>query len=187
VSGMQSSRERAKKHGTGSLAAIGITLLMVLLNGRCFADTKQAEPGAVGKTARDFSLNDLSGRRVRLSDFKGKVVLLDFWATWCAPCLREVPNFVQMQGKYKDKGFTILAVSLDEEGLAVVKPVAQRLRINYPVAIGSTQVADEYGGIQALPTVFLIGRDGTILQTFVGVADKSKYEDAIQSALRATN
>ena len=154
--------------------------------GSCFADTKQDEPGAVGSTAPDFSLKDLSGRRVRLSDLKGKVVLLDFWATRCAPCRREVPDFVHIQRKYEDKGFTILAVSLDEEGLAVVKPVAQKLRINYPVAIGSTQVADEYGGIQALPTVVLIGRDGRILQTFVGDTDKSMYENAIQSALRAT-
>jgi len=142
------------------------------------------QPGLVGKTAPDFALTDLSGKTVRLSDFKGKVVLLDYWATWCVPCREAIPDFVELQKQYAEEGFTLLGISLDEEGAAVVKPFAQEFGITYPVLIGNTQVSAAYGGIQALPTAFLIGRDGRILETFVGDRAKADFERAIRSALQ---
>ncbi len=173
----------ARKYAALCLAVVGIAGLAVAL--RCTGSgTSGAEEAAwLGKAAPDFELIDLSGKTVRLSDFKDRVVLLDFWATWCAPCRMEIPEFVQLQKQYADKGFTLLGVALDDEGAAVVKPVAQNLGINYPVVIGNTQVAAAYSGIQALPTTFLIGHDGKILKTYVGARDKSEFEHDIQSAL----
>lgn len=146
--------------------------------------TGATQAGLLGKAAPDFALTNLSGKTVRLSDFKGKIVLLDFWATWCPPCRREIPDFVQLQKQYASKGFTIVGIALDDGGAAVVKPVAQKLGVNYPVVIGNAQIADDYGGIQALPTAFLVGRDGKILNSFVGARGKSEWEQTIQTALR---
>jgi cytochrome c biogenesis protein CcmG/thiol:disulfide interchange protein DsbE len=141
------------------------------------------QPASVGRTAPDFALTDLSGKTVRLADFKDKIVLLDFWTTWCAPCREQIPDFVELQKQYAEKGFTLLGISLDEEGAAVVKPFAQQFGINYPVVIGNTQVSAAYGGMQALPTAFLIGRDGRILEAFVGDRARPDFERAIRSAL----
>jgi peroxiredoxin len=139
--------------------------------------------GSPGQAAPDFALTNLAGKTVRLSDFKGKIVLLDFWATWCAPCQEEIPGFVQLQKQYSGRGFTVLGIALDEDGAAVVKPLAQKLGVNYPLVIGDTQVAARYGGIQAVPTAFLIGRDGRILKTIVGPRGRSEWEQTIQMAL----
>jgi peroxiredoxin len=139
--------------------------------------------GSLSEAAPDFALTNLAGKTVRLSDFKGKIVLLDFWATWCAPCQEEIPNFVQLQKQYSGRGFTVLGIALDDDGAAVVKPLAQKLGVNYPLVLGDTQVAARYGGLQAVPTAFLIGRDGRILKTFIGPRSKSEWEQTIQMAL----
>ncbi len=175
----------AKKYAAWCLAVMGIAGLTVALRSTGSVTSGAEDAAWLGKAAPDFGLTDLSGKTVRLSDFKGKVVLLDFWATWCAPCRMEIPEFVQLQKQYAGKGFTLLGVALDDEGAAVVKPVAQKLGVNYPVVFGNTQVAAAYSGIQALPTTFLIGRDGKILKTYVGARDKSEFQRDIQSALQA--
>ncbi len=172
----------AKKCVAACLAATGLAA-MPAVAGFSPETSVMDQSGWLGKAAPDFALTNLSGTMVQLSDFKGKVVLLDFWATWCAPCRMEIPEFVQLQKQYADKGFTVLGAALDDEGAAVVKPVAQKLGINYPVVIGNIQVASAYGGIQALPTAFLIGRDGKILKTYVGARDKSEFDQDVQSAL----
>jgi peroxiredoxin len=143
----------------------------------------EEQPALVGKLAPDFALTDLSGKTVRLADFRGKVVLLDLWATWCSPCREEIPDFVELQTRYAERGFTLVGIALDEEGAKVVKPFAQQVGINYPIVIGNTGVSAAYGGVQALPTAFLIGRDGRILQAFVGDRARSDFERAIRSAL----
>lgn len=138
----------------------------------------------VGKPAPDFSLPDLSGRTVRLSDFRGRIVLLDFWATWCGPCRREAPVFIELQKKFGHKGFNVIGIAWDEEGMAVVEPYARKLGINYPVMMGTPQVSQAYGGIQGFPMVFLIGRDGKVRETFEGDQDKSRFEKAIRTVMR---
>jgi cytochrome c biogenesis protein CcmG/thiol:disulfide interchange protein DsbE len=138
----------------------------------------------IGKPAPDFALPDLSGKTVRLSDFKGKVVLVDFWATWCPPCRKGIPEFIELQRRFEDKGFTTVGVALDQQGAAVVKPFAENFGINYPVVIGGDEVSMAYGGIQAIPTTFLIGRDGSILKSYVGYHPQSEFERAIQAALQ---
>lgn len=172
------------KHLMTFLLLSGTLLLLAVPQVQGQQSSTNDSNGLKGKAAPEFQLMSLSGKNMRLADFKGKVILLDFWATWCAPCREEIPDLVQLQKQYADKGFTVLGVALDEEGATAVKPVAQKLDVNYPVLIGNTNVAAAYGGIQALPTAYLIGRDGRILKTFVGARDKSHWERVIQSALK---
>ncbi len=179
---------RVGKRATAFLAAIGLVALAPVVSRGGGAETTGGDQaGWLGKAAPDFVLTNLSSKTVRLSDFKGKVVLLDFWATWCAPCREEIPELIQLQRQYAGKEFTVLGVALDEEGAAVVKPVVQELGANYPVVIGNLQVAAAYGGIEALPTTFLIGRNGKILKTYVGSREKSRFQQDILSALRRTD
>jgi cytochrome c biogenesis protein CcmG/thiol:disulfide interchange protein DsbE len=122
---------------------------------------------------------------VRLSDYKGRVVLLDFWATWCGPCKIEIPWFVEMQRKNKDRGFEVLGVAMDDEGWEVVKPFASQMGINYRLVMGNDQTAQAYGGVDALPTTFLIDRTGKIAATHVGLSSKKDFENGIEELLQA--
>jgi peroxiredoxin len=135
--------------------------------------------------APDFTLKDSDGKTVRLSDFRGKVVLLDFWATWCGPCKIEIPWFMEFQRKNQDKGLVVLGVSMDDEGWEVVKPYLAHMKINYRVVIGNDQTAQLYGGVDALPTTFLIDREGKIAAVHVGLADRRDFENGITQLLEA--
>ena len=142
-------------------------------------------PGKDRKDAPDFTLKDSDGKVVHLSDYKGKVVLLDFWATWCWPCKIEIPWFMEMQRKNKDKGFEVLGVAMDDEGWESVKPFLSQLAVNYRVVIGNDITAQMYGGVDALPTTFLIDRSGKIAAVHVGLASKQDFEDGIEELLQA--
>jgi len=144
------------------------------------------KPDKERKQAPDFTLKDANGHTVRLSDYRGKVVLLDFWATWCGPCKIEIPWFQEFERQYKDKGFAVIGVAMDEEGWNVVKPFAQHMSINYRVVVGDDTIGDLYanGGIDALPTTFLIDRGGRIASIHVGLSSKSDFEDDIQELLK---
>jgi peroxiredoxin len=139
------------------------------------------------RPAPDFALKDADGRTVRLSDYRGKVVLLDFWATWCGPCKIEIPWFIEFERKYKDRGFAVIGISMDEEGWQVVKPFVSELGVNYRMVIGNDELADEYDGVQALPTTFLIDREGRIAEKHVGLASKSSFQNGIEELLQAPN
>lgn len=152
-------------------------VLMVLLLG-C-GKTPQ-----VRKPAPDFALKDMHGETVRLSDYRGKVVLLDFWATWCGPCKVEEPWFVEFEKMYKDQGFAVVGVSIDEEGWDVVKPYVEQKKINFRVLLQSGKMDPLYEGIEAWPTTFLIDRVGKIVFTQVGVGSKQKFEETIQQLLK---
>ena len=130
--------------------------------------------------APDFSLTDLSGQTLQLSRYRGKVVLLNFWATWCSPCRSEIPRFVDLQNKYDREGFEIIGISLDDDP-RLVRAFYEQLRMNDPVAIGDAKLAEQYGGILGLPVSFLIGRDGRIDAKYVGEADISLIEKEVKS------
>lgn len=134
------------------------------------------------QVAPDFTLNSLEGQPVRLSSYRGKVVLLDFWATWCTPCRAEIPRFIEWQQKYGDKGLVVLGVSMDDSSKDAAS-FARELKINYPVAMGTNQVADSYGGVLGLPINFLIARDGHVVAKYVGATDLPALEKQIAEQL----
>ena len=142
------------------------------------------KPDKDRKPAPEFALKDADGRTVHLEDYKGKVVLLDFFATWCGPCKIEIPWFMELERKNKDKGFSVLGVSMDDEGWEVVKPFLADLEVNYRVVIGNDATAQIYGGVDALPTTFLIDRNGRIAAVHVGLASKKVFEDGIEELLQ---
>ena len=135
------------------------------------------------QTAPDFALKDINGKTVHLSDYRGKVVLLDFWATWCGPCKLEIPWFMQFERKYKDRGFAVLGVSMDDDGWQSVKPFIQDIGVNYRVVMGDERTGDLYGGIEALPTAFLIDREGRVAIQHVGLSSRKEFEDGIEKLL----
>jgi cytochrome c biogenesis protein CcmG/thiol:disulfide interchange protein DsbE len=136
------------------------------------------------KPAPDFKLKDAGGQVVKLSDYKGKVVLLNFWATWCGPCTLEIPWFEQFQQDYRSKGFEVLGVSMDEDGWEVVKPYIAEHKINYRVLLGNDSVGELYGGVDSLPTTFIIDREGRFaFPPHVGLAGKNEYLSEIQTLL----
>jgi peroxiredoxin len=135
------------------------------------------------KHAPDFALKDADGKLVHLADYRGKVVLLDFWATWCGPCVIEIPWFQEFQRKYKDRGFEVVGVSMDDDGWKAITPFVQRRKINYRVVLGDDKTGDQYGGLEALPTTFVIDRYGRIASVHVGLASKKDFSDAIEKLL----
>ena len=137
------------------------------------------------KIAPAFELKDAAGKVVRLADYKGKVVVLDFWATWCGPCGIEIPWFVEFQRKYKDRGFEVLGVSMDDDGWKSITPFVAEKKINYRILLGDDKTGDQYGGVEALPTTFVIDRDGRIASVHVGLASRKDFEDAIEKLLDA--
>ncbi len=143
----------------------------------------KAPPGPSAKSAPSFTLQDLNGKQVSLSDFKGKVVILDFWATWCPPCVKEIPHFIALYEQYKDQGFAIVGISVDREGISVVKSFARKYQVNYPILMTDGQVDKAYGGIPSIPTTFVIDSAGNIRQKYVGYRDKAVFEADIKALL----
>jgi peroxiredoxin len=143
------------------------------------------KPDHERKPAPEFALKDADGRVVHLSDYRGKVVLLDFWATWCGPCRIEIPWFMEIERNNKDKGFAVLGVAMDDEGWEVVKPFLADLKVNYRVVIGDDVTAQQYGGVDALPTTFLIDREGRIAAVHVGLTGKKEFIDGVEQLLQA--
>lgn len=141
------------------------------------------KPAKDRKAAPDFSLKDADGRSVKLSDYKGKVVLLNFWATWCGPCKIEIPWFVEFQQKYQDKGFAVLGISMDDEGWDVVKPYIAQHKVNYRILLGTDLVAEQYGGVDSLPTTFLLDQELRVASIHVGLVSKDVYEKEIRELL----
>lgn len=142
-----------------------------------------ASASLVGSAAPALNLTALDGQPVSLSALKGKVVVVDFWATWCGPCLQEIPGYIELQKKYGDQGVVIIGVSLDTKKASEVKKFVSAKGINYPVAIGSGEHVDAFGGFDAIPTTFLIGRDGKVLHQKSGAMDHAEYEAILKKAL----
>lgn len=150
---------------------------------------RQAHAGGIAAAgnhpmAPDFSLTGLNGEKVDLNDYKGKVLMVDFWATWCGPCRVEIPGFVELQNRYRDQGFAIVGISKDD-GPEVVRDFYKEYKMNYPVALANDDVDQLYGGIIGLPTTFLIGRDGRIYAKHTGTTDISVFEQEIKTLLAA--
>ncbi|WP_260705013.1 TlpA family protein disulfide reductase [Edaphobacter flagellatus] len=143
---------------------------------------KFAAKPAAGRTAPDFTRNTLDGKPVRLSTYRGKLVLLNFWATWCGPCLTEIPRFNTWQTKYASQGLQVLGVSMDDDA-APVQKAARKLQFTYPVIMGDEKIGEQYGGVLGLPISYLISPDGKIIERVQGETDLSALEKRITGLL----
>jgi len=132
-----------------------------------------------------WKLKDLDGHEVTAAQFKGKVVVLDFWATWCGPCIGEIPSYVELQKKYGKDGLVIIgALSHDPKTPAAVKTFAAKLGMNYTIVKSDDEIEEAFGGFDAIPTTFLIGRDGRIVHRKTGALPPGEYEKLVQQALK---
>jgi peroxiredoxin len=133
--------------------------------------------------APDFTLKNIDGKDISLSDYKGKVVFINFWATWCGPCRHEVPAFIELQEEFGKDKLVILGISLDQGDLSVVEDFVDEFKINYEVLYGTQQVVAAYGGIQSIPTTFVIDGDGNIRDGGVGFPGKDYFKKVVEALL----
>jgi cytochrome c biogenesis protein CcmG/thiol:disulfide interchange protein DsbE len=135
------------------------------------------------RPAPDFNLKDADGKAVKLSDYKGKVVLLNFWATWCGPCKIEMPWFVELQKEYGPQGLQIVGVAMDDASKDEITKFVKEMGVNYTILLGKESVGQEYGGVNVLPTTFFIDRDGKIVAREFGLQSRGLFVDNIKKAL----
>jgi len=159
-------------------------LLSILIIGAVFLFSIGSAQSKKKIKAPTFSLKTQKGEVVELAQLKGKVVLLNFWATWCGPCRKEIPDFIEVYNAYKSKGFEIVGIALDQEGWSKVAPFIKKAQINYLVVLGSLKVTQQYGGIESIPTTFLIDKKGYIIGRQIGVLPKEALEQALQSVFK---
>lgn len=162
----------------------GATIIAVTLIGfqlSSWSHTRTVAPAAVPAPA--WTLRDVDGRPVSSAQTHGKVVILDFWATWCPPCRAEIPGFVELQKTYGDQGLVVIGVSMDRAGPVAVKSFMEQTGMNYPVVMGDETISQAFGGIEALPTTFIINREGHLVGRHVGYTDQPEFERAIKPLL----
>jgi thiol-disulfide isomerase/thioredoxin len=164
-----------------AIVFIGATLALLLVS--CSGGGGAPAKVSLATTAPDFELKDVEGKVFHLSDAKGTVRLVDFWATWCAPCREEIPMFKDLHATYGAKGFTLVGIAMDDEGVDKVKPYVDELKIPYLTLIGNEDVAKAFGGIVGFPSKFLVDRNGRIVDSWVGAVPRAVLEKKIQSIL----
>jgi len=162
------------------LASLSLSSLMLLA---ALVFLSRAVSAVQGQQAPDFSLKDLKGNSVTLADYKGKVVFLNFWATWCPPCRQEIPDFIKAYDKHKADGLVILGVAVSDRENSV-KSFVERNKINYPVAMGDMKIVQDYEPGQYIPATIVIDRNGNIHDKHVGIMDISQVEKIFQELSR---
>lgn len=160
----------------------GVVVAAILV-GAVFLFARQGPKNIDPTPAPSWALRDLAGEMVESSDFDGKVVVLNFWATWCPPCRMEIPGFIDLQKEYEEEGLVIIGVSLDEAGPDVVAEFSESMGINYPIVMADMRITGAYGGIRVLPTTYIIDREGNIRNTHVGYLRRGPLEKVIKPLL----
>lgn len=171
------------------LRIIGSVLLAGAVCGAAlvFAQSRTARPetaaGAKAAPAPGWKLQDLDGKTISSTDLKGKVVILDFWATWCGPCRAEIPGLINLQKRYGKQGLAVIGVSVDQAASSEVKQFAQKAGVNYPVVLADDNTLRAFGGIEAIPTTFIIDREGRIVKRHAGFAAVEQFEKEMKPLL----
>jgi peroxiredoxin len=167
-----------------ALVVVAVVAAAMLYFGTHMARRTGTEPRITKSSdAPDFTLQSLDGKSMRLSDLRGKAVLLNFWATWCGPCKIETPWLVELQNQYGHDGLQVVGVEMGDDGKDEITKFMKDMGMNYPVLIGKEAVGEAYGGVPALPETFFIGRDGKIVDKIIGLKGKGEIEDSIKKAL----
>ena len=177
---MSAGTESRKQHRAFA-QSVRILLSATLIAPLCFA-APPVVPSLVNKPAPELARVDLAGTRVSLKSLRGKVVLLNFWATWCAPCQIEMPVFSAWQQQYGSRGFQVIGISMDDDAAPVRKLLA-KLKTNYPIAMGDARLGERYGGVMGLPLSFLIDRNGVVRARFQGETELKTIEKELKSML----
>jgi len=190
----------SQKTNTKMILTIGAMAVIILVAGFSFigsgngqektakAEKPEARQAAVSETSQypmapDFTLTDIEGNEVTLSSYKGKVVFVNFWATWCPPCRREIPAFIELRDELGDEGFTVLGIAVDPREFNKVAPFADQMGMNYPVLLDKKGVSNLYGGISSIPTTFVVNREGKVVERIVGSRPKDDFKRIIQAHL----
>ena len=176
-----SSMKRSQIGFVIAVVAIGAAILLLAGEKDKVSSAPLRPEGPAAQQAPEFSLPLLGGGTAALSSFRGKVVILDFWASWCPPCKREIPDFVELQRRYGGQGLQVVGVALDRP--EPVRDFAASANINYPVLIGNDEIARLYGGITGIPTTFVIDRQGNIVKRYEGYRPAAVFESDISSLL----
>lgn len=142
-----------------------------------------ADKTAKASLAPDWELQTTDGKTAKLSDYRGKVVILDFWDTWCPPCKKEIPGFIELQDQYGKEGLVVIGAAFGRYGMDAVKTFVKEWKINYPVVLADKATNDSYGGIRSIPTTFVINREGKIISKHVGFVEKNVFEKEIKALL----
>jgi peroxiredoxin len=161
-----------------------VTATLALLINLALPRIASAQVGKPGQTAPAWALKSVEGKQLKSADYLGKVVILDFWATWCPPCRAEIPSFIQLQKQYGKDGLVVVGISLDQDGPAVVKKFIASNGINYDIVMGDTKTTEAYGGVESIPTTFVIDRQGKIAAKHVGLTEKAEFEKEIKPLLK---
>jgi len=177
---MKNNKKAQKLQPVLAIAAISIATAFGGGNSSVAGDFKS---GAAPSPAPGWELPDLAGHTLHSTDFQGKVVVLDFWATWCPPCREEIPGFIELQIKYQEQGLAVVGVSVDQAGADTVKTFAKKMGINYPVVLADAKIPNLYD-INVLPTTFILDRTGRVVKQYLGMTPESEIESKIKPLLK---
>jgi peroxiredoxin len=180
---MKKTSERKNKYSQWiiwSVVLIGVVSTFYIVNGSS-APHQSSDSPTMNVAAPQFTLTDIGGRPVSLSNYRGKVVILDFWAPWCPPCRREIPDFIVLQNQYASQGLQVIGIGLDQPNN--VASFVQQQGINYPVVVGDDAISSLYGGVSGIPTTFIIDKQGNIKNRFVGFTSKGVFEEELKKLL----
>jgi len=179
--------QRQPRHLTKTMAPGLRALTALALACLCLASSpvlRAQQPAMTPRPAPDFDLKDLANKDVKLADFDGKSLLLVFCVTWSKPCQQQFKALSDLQQQYGGKTFTVLAVSLDDKGPEAVKSFIDSQKLNFPFVMGDYKVVQDFGGLQAVPTIFVIEKNHNVIQRYVGIVEKSTLETDVKSMLQ---